>query len=159
MRGSSPASTIRGGPGLASESSENAATTFPACVFAKWRAPALPKAPPSVATNTSVCCGVTARAPAAEPYERASWISAAMPEPLLFAPGPVPSSSRCARTAISSGERPGTVTTWLTSARLPIPGSSALKRSGETWRPYGASWSRTHCAAPAAPAVPGTRSG
>ena len=39
-------------------------------------------------------------------YERASSISAAVPEALSFAPAPAPLLSRCAITTIADGERP-----------------------------------------------------
>ena len=48
-------------------------------------------------------------------YERASSTSAAVPEALSFAPGPVPALSRCAMTTIVRLDLPGETATRFTS--------------------------------------------
>ena len=99
-RALSPASTSRDVACPAIESSTIAVTTLSRKSVAKRFAPTPPNSPPSVATKKSVCAGLTMLAPGGAfpetelAYERASSISAAIPEALSFAPAPVPTSSR-----------------------------------------------------------------
>ena len=133
---------------------------------AKCAAPTPPSAPPSVDRKTSVCAGVTRRevegvveAPAGFAYDRASSISAAVPEALSLAPDPAPVLSRWATDMIAEGERPGTTATRFSKRSRPLPATSASNGSRLTTNPYGRSWSTNHCAPSVAPAVPGDRSG
>jgi hypothetical protein len=132
---------------------------------AKRFAPSPPNSPPSVATKNNVCAGLTMVAPEGTfpetevAYERASSISAAIPEALSFAPGPVPTLSRCARTASAWGERPGIVTIRFSSRTRPRPGIVAVNGSRRTRSPRFATWSANHWRALAAPGEVGERSG
>ena len=102
-----------------------------------------------------MCAGVTRRevdgvveAPAGLAYDRASSISAAVPEALSFAPDPAPrvvtmgdKHDRRGRAARARPRRD--------SRRLsrPRPATSASNGSRLTTKPYGRSWSTNHCAA------------
>jgi hypothetical protein len=131
--------------------------------LAKCAAPSPPNAPPSVERKTSVFVVPSERALAAPDvigaYERASSTSAAVPEALSFAPGPVPALSRCAMITIVRFDRPGETATRLTSSRDPRSGIVASKRSSRTLMPYGSSCSFSHAVAWRLPSDPGERSG
>ncbi len=94
---------------------------------AKRAAPIAPSAAPSVERKTREY-GSFARGPApVGAYERASSISAAVPDALSFRPDPVPVSSRCAITTIRLGESPAFSTERFTSRTFPRPGTFARK--------------------------------
>ena len=92
-------------------------------------------------------------------YARASSISAAVPEALSFAPGPVPLSSRWAIRTIVFCDRPALAATRFSSCSVPRPGTVAVNRSVWTWKPYEVSCVANQRAAFVAPAVPGIRLG
>jgi hypothetical protein len=125
-----------------------------------------PSEPPSVERKTMRCVGLTRRvddgvpdAPTGFAYERASSISAAVPEALSFAPGLAPELSRCARTTIVEVLRPGAVAITLANGSVPRPATVSSQRSTRGLKPYGWSWSTTQRAAPVEPAEPDDRSG
>ena len=66
---------------------------------------------------------------------RASSISAAVPDALSFAPGPVPRLSRWARNRIEPGPAPGTTVTRLRRRTLPSPGIVSSQASSTVARP------------------------
>jgi len=74
-----------------------------------------------------------------------------VPEALSFAPGPLPSLSRCAITTIVRGDFPTASATRFSIFSRPWPGMTALKRSVVTGKPYGLIWSRNQSAAPSEP--------
>ena len=92
-------------------------------------------------------------------YVRASSTSAAVPDALSFAPGPVPASSRCAITTMVFSERPGLRATRFWKWTAPWPGTAAVKSSVCTVKPFGVSCAPNQRAAPAAPGLPGVRRG
>ena len=133
-----PASTSRGGPWPRALSRATAATMRPAVASRRTGARrASPKAPPSVATKTSVCCGPDgprADAVAVRPRELDQGRDArgvvvrARPAAVVVA---VRHDDDLVRRAPGDGhdlvdERP-----------LPKPGTSARKRSGSTRQPVG----------------------
>ena len=92
-------------------------------------------------------------------YERASSISAAVPEALSTAPGLSPVLSRWAMTTIADCERPGATAMRFTNRNRPRPATVASNGSTCVVNPYGCSSSTNHAAALAAPVVSGARSG
>ncbi len=126
-RGVSPAICTEGRPEPAIESRLMTARTCERS--GEWVAnrctPSAPNEPASVERKITVCPGPVPWAGFA--YPRAISSSAAVPEALLFAPGPTPGLSRCAMTMIASVERPGATATMLRSGTCPRPGISALQ--------------------------------
>jgi hypothetical protein len=105
-------------------------------------------------TGSETCCAAAVGA-----YERASSMSAAVPDALSFKPLSSPLSSRWAMTTISPcGERPAFSAARLTRV-VRRPWIVAVNRSERTLKPYGCSWSRNQLSAPRAPSVPGCRFG
>ena len=156
----------RGGPlpAIASRSTSAKAPCRYGEEAANWLAPIPPNEPPSVERKTSVCAGRTGAgedglASGVCAYDRASSISAAVPDALSFAPAPTPRLSRCAAMTISSCDWPGTIVTRFWSSCVPRPGIVARKRSTSVVSPYGASCALYQSAAAAAPGEPGERSG
>src|SRR5581483_3768813 len=160
-RGVSPPSSSRGRPAPAIASRSSTAITCGAsgACAANHAAPMPPWTAPSVERKSSV---YGSRARAALPdgaYARASSRSAAVPDALSFAPGPLPSLSRWAMTTIVFCERPAFEASTLTKRTRPREGTSAVNVSRWTTKPYGASCAPSQRTALAAPGVPATRSG
>jgi hypothetical protein len=90
---------------------------------------------------------------------RASSTSAAVPEALSFAPGPVPVLSRWAMTTIAARDWPAATAHSLRSVSSPSPATCSRHASLVTGNPYGAIWSRNQRAARTELAPFGERSG
>ena len=131
VRGVSAPIWRRGRPGLPIASRLMTAVTFRRSgAWARNSAPPRPpKAPPSVERKTSVCAGFRTE------YARASSTRAAVPDALSFAPGPVPSLSRCAMTTMVCGVRPGATARRFSRRSRPMRGTMAENRSLRIWRP------------------------
>ena len=89
-----------------------------------------------------MCVGLTRRADegaedaaAGFAYERASSISAAVPDALSLAPALAPELSRCAMTMIVDSERPGATARRFSNESRPRPGTVASNLSALVRKP------------------------
>ncbi len=103
---------------------------------AKRSAPKPPYAPPSDERKIRVCSGFgRAAIVPRRPYPRWSSISAAVPEALSFAPGPVPMLSRWATKRIASELAPGMTVTRFRRRTVPSPGICSSQASSTVGQP------------------------